>query len=196
VTQVEGSSRRAVGLERVEGDQRLKTPLLEYGSLITLSQVVSRIADKRNKATSNKVWGSCCSENLAKLRMNSDSGSRLSSTTKICMRNVCCLEEINECINRKSTHRFIHKITKIRSQIRPDEKGGGILADEMGMGKTLSILALLLKTLDNARQWALDKKDSEFTQTRIQSHSRATLVIVPSGRKSSHGVYGPLLELD
>ncbi|KAK0761340.1 hypothetical protein N5P37_006289 [Trichoderma harzianum] len=43
---------------------------------------------------------------------------------------------------------YRHKITraKIRTGIQPIEKGGGILADEMGMGKTLSILLTMEET--------------------------------------------------
>jgi len=101
------------------------------------------------------------------------------------MRDACFFSGMDKTTNGALKCRFIHKITKIRSQIRPDEKGGGILADEMGMGKTLSILALLLQTLTHSHQWAQENKDSEFTQTGIQQHCHATLVIVPSGRKFS-----------
>jgi hypothetical protein len=54
----------------------------------------------------------------------------------------------------------------------------------MGMGKTLSILALLLKTYEKGQKWAQEKRESEFTETRVRSHSAATLVVVPSGRES------------
>uniref|UniRef100_A0A0D2XLY5 Helicase ATP-binding domain-containing protein n=1 Tax=Fusarium oxysporum (strain Fo5176) TaxID=660025 RepID=A0A0D2XLY5_FUSOF len=58
-------------------------------------------------------------------------------------------EEI-EYENGKFQYR--HRITKRRKDIRPEERGGGILADDMGMGKSLSILALIMKTLDNGQQ--------------------------------------------
>lgn len=80
----------------------------------------------------------------------------------------------------------MHKITETRVHIRPEERGGGILADEMGMGKTLSILALLLQTLDSAHQWAQKKECADIMNNRIQRHSHGTLVIVPSGRMSSY----------
>jgi len=64
------------------------------------------------------------------------------------------------------------------------ETGGGILADEMGMGKSLSMLALITKTLESADLWAHGQnKDISESQT-TQKRSRATLVIVPSARMS------------
>ncbi|KAM0457399.1 hypothetical protein ACHAO4_003198 [Trichoderma viride] len=69
---------------------------------------------------------------------------------------------------------------KLKNGIRrPDESGGGILADEMGMGKTLSILALIVKTLDIATEWA-QKQESSATVEEETQRSRSTLVIVPS----------------
>lgn len=81
---------------------------------------------------------------------------------------------------------FVHSITKQASPVDPGEKGGGVLADEMGMGKSLSMLSLVIRTLDYARRWA----DSEILReagAAFESHktiSRATLVIVPSARES------------
>ncbi len=47
--------------------------------------------------------------------------------------------------------RFIHEITHEKRSVRPEECCGGILADEMGMGKSLTLLALILSSLDEAR---------------------------------------------
>lgn len=76
---------------------------------------------------------------------------------------------------------YVHRITKSRCQTRPQEKGGGILADEMGMGKSLSLLALILQTMDNSHTWVEEKRHAEHVSTRRSTHS--TLVIVPSARK-------------
>ncbi|KAK2786144.1 hypothetical protein FQN53_006906 [Emmonsiellopsis sp. PD_33] len=65
---------------------------------------------------------------------------------------------------------YVHSVTNEKSQIERVETGGGILADEMGMGKSLSILSLLVWTLDDARNWARSCATS----------SGATLIIVPS----------------
>lgn len=64
----------------------------------------------------------------------------------------------------------------------PDESGGGILADEMGMGKSLTTLVLIEKTLGDARQWAEEQK-IQSGDTMTKRHCRATLVIVPSHGK-------------
>ncbi|KAH0491045.1 hypothetical protein TgHK011_002491 [Trichoderma gracile] len=76
---------------------------------------------------------------------------------------------------------FRHRITraKIRNGIRPNERGGGILADEMGMGKSLSILALVMRLLDDGRTWAQEQENNPRVDGAIK-RSRSTLVIVPS----------------
>jgi hypothetical protein len=51
----------------------------------------------------------------------------------------------------------------------------------MGMGKTLSILALIVKTLNIATEW-VQKQDSSATVEEEVQRSRSTLVIVPSAR--------------
>uniref|UniRef100_A0A0B7KCA3 RING-type domain-containing protein n=1 Tax=Bionectria ochroleuca TaxID=29856 RepID=A0A0B7KCA3_BIOOC len=86
---------------------------------------------------------------------------------------------------------YQHKITKARRLIRPEESGGGILADEMGMGKSLSILALAMKTLDDGQEWA-DELNIGPVGKRSIKHSRSTLIVVSSGCKI-HGLSTPLL---
>ncbi|KPA38492.1 helicase transcription factor protein [Fusarium langsethiae] len=72
---------------------------------------------------------------------------------------------------------YRHRITKRRRDTRPEEKGGGILADDMGMGKSLSILALVMKTLDNGQEWA-NLKNAEHKGRKTTRFSRSTLVVV------------------
>ncbi|KAF5570891.1 helicase-like transcription factor [Fusarium phyllophilum] len=72
---------------------------------------------------------------------------------------------------------YRHRITKRRRDIRPEENGGGILADDMGMGKSLSILALIMKTLDNGKEWA-EERNAEHKSRRSLKFSRSTLVVV------------------
>lgn len=68
-----------------------------------------------------------------------------------------------------------------KSVVLPSETGGGVLADEMGMGKSLSTLSLITKTLQDAHIWASDWSlpvpNSDFV---IKQSSRATLVVVSS----------------
>ncbi|KAI0441189.1 hypothetical protein F4803DRAFT_552380 [Xylaria telfairii] len=75
---------------------------------------------------------------------------------------------------------YIHQVTKTRSPLQPEEKGGGILADDMGMGKSLCLLALVLDTLDEGREWARQRHSQEYHSSNIKKYSRSTLVIVPS----------------
>ncbi|KAI8940926.1 hypothetical protein NX059_002181 [Plenodomus lindquistii] len=77
---------------------------------------------------------------------------------------------------------YRHAVTKTCCMFAHTETGGGILADEMGMGKSLSILALVLRTLDVAQTWAscsqaLDENRDHWKQER---RARATLIVAPS----------------
>lgn len=81
------------------------------------------------------------------------------------------------------TIRYLHAVTKARNRILDPETGGGILADEMGMGKSLSTLALITKTLDKAYDWVMEKKANPENHNR-QKACRATLVLVPSASRS------------
>ncbi|RYO92417.1 hypothetical protein DL762_001697 [Monosporascus cannonballus] len=74
---------------------------------------------------------------------------------------------------------YRHRITKAKRVIQPDERGGGILADEMGMGKSLSILALITKTLNDGQEWAQRQNDSAEDK-KAPKYSRSTLVVVSS----------------
>ncbi|KAF7136911.1 hypothetical protein CNMCM5793_006573 [Aspergillus hiratsukae] len=74
---------------------------------------------------------------------------------------------------------FCHVITHTQQRERPDESGGGILADEMGMGKSLTTLVLIGKTMGDARQWVEHKKHLSGASL-AETPCRATLVIVPS----------------
>lgn len=58
-----------------------------------------------------------------------------------------------------------------------------MLADEMGMGKSLSILSLVLRTLDDARQWAFPQDHLDVPGESPRRLSSATLIIVPSARE-------------
>lgn len=86
--------------------------------------------------------------------------------------------------------RFSHVITKSKCRVKPPETGGGILADEMGMGKSLSILALIMKTLDGAHTWQCGD-DTALADLRTDegpelTPSRATLILVPSACMTAH----------
>lgn len=82
----------------------------------------------------------------------------------------------------------MHSITNQASPYDPEEKGGGVLADEMGMGKSLSMLSLVIRTLDYARRWTISEMQRE-TEPAFESQrliSRATLIVMPSAREFLH----------
>jgi SWI/SNF-related matrix-associated actin-dependent regulator of chromatin subfamily A3 len=59
------------------------------------------------------------------------------------------------------------------------ESPGGILADYMGMGKSLSTLALITRSREVAAEWAKGELD-RTTSYESCLPSRATLIIVPT----------------
>jgi SNF2-related domain len=57
----------------------------------------------------------------------------------------------------------------------------------MGMGKTLSILALITNTLEKAHDWASTSAGDEMdSHLPVKKRTAATLVIVPSACKSQN----------
>ncbi|KAK7981453.1 hypothetical protein PG988_003691 [Apiospora saccharicola] len=78
---------------------------------------------------------------------------------------------------------FIHKVTGTRAPTKPEERGGGVLADEMGTGKSLSTLALITQTLDIAREWRHQGQNTESRIAKVRHFAAATLVIAPSARE-------------
>ena len=79
---------------------------------------------------------------------------------------------------------------KTKAMVEPNETGGGILADDMGMGKTLSILALVLRTLNAAHDWAIrvDVNGATSEMRGERRRSAATLIVASSDRKCSISV--------
>ncbi|KAH8911517.1 hypothetical protein BR93DRAFT_873391 [Coniochaeta sp. PMI_546] len=138
VSEVHRSLHRAADLDREDGDERLRTPLLDHQRR-GLSFMLQR--ETGNIPEDFRLWRPAVYE-----------GQEM----------------------------FIHCITKQRSTVRPDEKGGGVLADEMGMGKTLAILALIIRTLERGREWAEGHRSDEHSHLGTHTYSHSTLVIVPS----------------
>jgi SWI/SNF-related matrix-associated actin-dependent regulator of chromatin subfamily A3 len=82
---------------------------------------------------------------------------------------------------------YRHAVTNTCCMMEPIETGGGILADETGMGKSLSTLALILRTLDEAHLWAgmadeAADEEEALGPRRYRRRSGATLIVASSGR--------------
>lgn len=71
----------------------------------------------------------------------------------------------------------------ISQVVLPDEPPqvlGGLLADVMGLGKTLSILSLVLSSLDDARQWVNTPPGKSLSRTIPGiRNTRTTLLVAP-----------------
>ncbi|CZR69306.1 uncharacterized protein PAC_19206 [Phialocephala subalpina] len=74
---------------------------------------------------------------------------------------------------------FIHEITQAAQLTRPCECRGGILADEMGMGKSLTLLALTLHTLGRRYQDQHRNMPGDPWNQERHYRSRATLIVAP-----------------
>ena len=102
--------------------------------------------------------------------------------------------------DRNGADVYYNVVTNLLQRERPPPALGGILADMMGLGKTLSILSLLTTTLDQAAAWmacepiqpkAPEKKPSHGSKhfevpkpqsvglTELRQNGKATLLICP-----------------
>ncbi|RCI09528.1 hypothetical protein L249_4064 [Ophiocordyceps polyrhachis-furcata BCC 54312] len=93
---------------------------------------------------------------------------------------------------------YFNVITGLRQREAPPETRGGILADIMGLGKTLSILSLIASTTDDAAQWegrepvqrpaadaghktkdGLGMHQPSFDPLPVTRQARSTLIVCP-----------------
>ncbi|KAK4958666.1 hypothetical protein LTR66_013130, partial [Elasticomyces elasticus] len=78
---------------------------------------------------------------------------------------------------------WVNVITGNEQKTRPESVLGGILADVMGLGKTLSVLTLLCGSLDEAAIF----HENRPRHSTIERNSRATLVICPKSVVTNWG---------
>lgn len=77
---------------------------------------------------------------------------------------------------------YYNVITGQEELTKPPEVLGGILADMMGLGKTLSILSLIVGGLDDSVEWAKQlpsESDVDGVQSQLVRNSKATLLVSP-----------------
>jgi len=174
ITGVYRELHRADDLDREDGDQRLKTQLLEYVPFASLLYGTSakQISHQRRGLTFM----------LQRETGNIPGEFRLWRPALYEGQEMLVQPFPLFAVSLLILRRFIHCITKQRSTVQPDERGGGVLADEMGMGKSLAVLALVIRTLERAREWAEEHRLDEHTHSGSYTYSHSTLVIVPSAR--------------
>ncbi|KAK3324270.1 SNF2 family N-terminal domain-containing protein [Cercophora scortea] len=73
--------------------------------------------------------------------------------------------------DQNGSYVFYNVVTNHSQRERPPPALGGILADMMGLGKTLSVLSLLTKTLDHADDWLKQTPDQPKSPEKKQSHA-------------------------
>ena len=78
--------------------------------------------------------------------------------------------------------RYQNLITQAEQYTTPVECRGGLLADHMGLGKTLSMLSLIAHTLQEAEEAELAPLPNSQSPD-IKPVSRATLVVTPLSSK-------------
>ena len=76
---------------------------------------------------------------------------------------------------------FEHQISGKRQSTPPCISAGGILADRMGLGKTLTILSAIVRALDEASYFITPSSEASVDD-HLAYPTKATLVVVPSAR--------------
>lgn len=80
---------------------------------------------------------------------------------------------------------FEHQISGKSQSIPPRISAGGILADVMGLGKTLTVLSAIIHSLDEACHFALPSGGMSLDD-HLAYPTKATLVVVPSARECTY----------
>lgn len=80
---------------------------------------------------------------------------------------------------------YLNSVTKEKTCTRPQAVYGGILADGMGLGKSLTTLALITGSLDQAHSFMRSTNYQYCPMlNRVRKHAKATLIVAPASRIS------------
>ena len=74
---------------------------------------------------------------------------------------------------------YVNVITGKEERSKPLEIRGGILADMMGLGKTLSILSLIVGSMEDASKWGKLMPLVSPEGIKLKRNSKATLLVAP-----------------
>jgi SNF2 family DNA or RNA helicase len=74
-------------------------------------------------------------------------------------------------------------ITGTKREGIPDSNLGGIISDEMGMGKSLTMLSVIVGSLSGAESFAQSVGRHGTSQSYQKLTAKATLILVPSSCK-------------
>ena len=74
---------------------------------------------------------------------------------------------------------YYNVITGNEERRKPPEVLGGILADMMGLGKTLSILALVVGSFNDAKQWGSQPAPEMDGDKALSRNAKTTLLVAP-----------------
>ena len=94
-----------------------------------------------------------------------------------------CFQCNRTCVDGLSNHSYQHIITGAKSPT-PNDFLGGILADDMGLGKSLAMLCAVMGSLDRASEYA-GQIYSVGSPREGRRAAKSTLIIVPSACKFS-----------
>ena len=75
------------------------------------------------------------------------------------------------------TYRYTNMITEISQKAPPADSKGGLLADQMGLGKSLTMISLIALNTCKTREPII------FTNHGALRRLKSTLVVVPYSRK-------------
>jgi len=79
--------------------------------------------------------------------------------------------------------RFKHMITGEMRSVKPPESRGGILSDEMGMGKSLALIALIMHTLDVACSSERHHEGCSIGEESDKNRRAPTIIVAPKSSK-------------